>query len=62
MLPSEAGLWARRTPSNVAPSRSMAARDAWFRASVLSVTRSTLHTSKACRSMSSLHSSLTPVR
>src|SRR4029450_1288375 len=38
---------ARRTPSNAAPSRSMARRDLAFRSSVLRHTRCTAQTSKA---------------
>ena len=61
-VPSEAGTWARRIPSKLAPSRSIAARERASRASVFRVTRSTPQPSNACPSSSSLHSELTAVR
>jgi hypothetical protein len=51
----------RRTPSNVAPTLAMAARERWLRASVLRSTRSADQWVKAWSNSSSLASALMPV-
>jgi hypothetical protein len=52
----------RSTPSNRAPSPSIARRDRWLRASVFQSTRTTPSSSNACWRRSSFASALIPVR
>jgi hypothetical protein len=60
-LPSAPSRCERSTPSNLAPSRWIASRDRWFRASVCRHTDCTCQLSKAWASISRFISVFTPV-
>ena len=62
MAPSLAGRAARSTPSNRAPSRRIAFRERWLRASVMRLTRWTRQWSNAWASIKSFASVLIGVR